>query len=251
MAVGTGLFVYGIVPADVEPTPDASGVGDPPGVVEVVRHDELAALVSEVVLEEPVGRPADLTAYKELLDGTATVAPVLPVRFGTVVTGPDAVTDLLQARHDRFLELLREFEGRVEYVVHGRYIERELLVRILAEQPAAADLARQVHGQPERTIRNQRIRLGEMISQAVEARREADTRELVERLAPLSVANQVRPPSHEQDAAHAAFLVDAGRDAEFTEAAEAVAERWQGGVRLRLLGPLAPYDFVDSQQLAA
>ncbi|MEV1143459.1 GvpL/GvpF family gas vesicle protein, partial [Micromonospora sp. NPDC049799] len=51
MAEETGLFVYGIVPSDVEPTPDAPGVGDPPGEVTAVRHGELAALVSEVPLE--------------------------------------------------------------------------------------------------------------------------------------------------------------------------------------------------------
>ena len=74
-----GLFIYGIVPSDVEPTPDAEGVGDPPGEVAAIRHGELAALVSEIGLEEPLGHPADLTAYQTLLDGTAAVAPVLPV----------------------------------------------------------------------------------------------------------------------------------------------------------------------------
>ncbi|MEW2380931.1 GvpL/GvpF family gas vesicle protein [Micromonospora sp. NPDC047707] len=154
----TGLFVYGIVPSDVEPTPDAQGVGDPPGDVDVVRHGDLAALVSEVALEEPIGRPADLTAYERLLDGTAAVAPVLPVRFGTVVTGPDAVQDLLEAHHDRFAAALDEFEDRLQYTVHGRFDEQEVLSEILAADRRAADLATQVRGRPEAETREQRIR---------------------------------------------------------------------------------------------
>lgn len=244
-----GLFLYGIVPSDVEPEAQASGIGDPPVPVEIVRHGELAVLVSEIEVTGPIGHPEDLTAYQRLLDGTATVAPVLPMRFGTVVTGRDAVIDLLNAHQDRFLAALAELEGRVEYVMHGRYQEDELITRVLNENPAAAELARQVRGQPEETTRQERIRLGEIISQAVELRREADNRYLVEALAPFVVANVPRPPSHEYDAANVAFLVDLQRQSKFIEVVEGLAEQWQRTVRFRLLGPMAPYDFVNAHQL--
>lgn len=246
----TGMFVYGIVPADVEPTGDAVGVGEPPGPVTVVVHGELAVLVSEVDLAQPMGRPADLTAYQELLDGTAAVAPVVPVRFGTVVTGPDAVHDLLDAHRDRFLSALDDLEGRRQYTVRGRYHEPELIGAVLAENPGAAQLARQVRGQPEMSTRDQRIRLGEIISQAVELRREAETRELLDALGPLAAANVVRPPGHELDAMHVAFLVDDDREDEFVAATEEFAEELRELVAMRLLGPLAPYDFVAAHQLA-
>ncbi|MEU9509006.1 GvpL/GvpF family gas vesicle protein [Micromonospora sp. NPDC048170] len=249
MTEETGLFIYGIVPADVEPTPDAVGVGDPPGEVTVVRHGELAALVSGMSLTEPIGRPADLTAYQELVDGTAAVAPVLPVRFGTVVTGPDGAADLLSAHHDRFAAALDEFEGRIQYTVHGRYDEANLIAAVLADDPAAAGLADQVRGQPEAATRPQRIRLGEIISQAVELRREAENRQLVDALGPLVVASATRPPSNELDAANAAFLVGQDREDEFVAAVEEYAEQRRELIRMRLLGPLAPYDFVSAHQL--
>ncbi|MER7891775.1 GvpL/GvpF family gas vesicle protein [Micromonospora sp. NPDC094482] len=250
MADTTGLFIYGIVPSDVEPTPDAAGVGDPPGEVTVVRRGDVAALVSEVPLEAALGRPADLTAYQTLLDGTAPVAPVLPVRFGTVVTGEDAVADLLDAHHDRFAAALDELEGLVQYVVHGRYDEPALIAAVLEQNPAAADLADQVRGRPEEVSREQRIRLGEMISQAVELRREAENRELLDRLKPFAVSSLPRQPSNELDAANAAFLVDADREDEFVDTVEEFAEQRRGLVRMRLLGPLAPYDFVSAHELA-
>ena len=58
----TGVYVYGILPGDVEVEPGAAGVGDPPGEVRVVRHEDLAALVSDVDLSGPLGRPEDLVA---------------------------------------------------------------------------------------------------------------------------------------------------------------------------------------------
>ncbi|PWR11427.1 gas vesicle protein GvpFL [Micromonospora sicca] len=247
----TGLFIYGIVPSDVEPTPDAEGVGDPAGEVTAVRHGDLAALVSEVGLEEPMGRPADLTAYQTLLDGTAAVAPVLPVRFGTVVTGQDAVAELLEAHHDRFAAALDEFEDRLQYTVHGRFDEEEMISDFLTENSAAAALAEQVRGRQEAETREKRIRLGEMISQGVELRREAENRALIEALTPYAVAHAPRPPSSELDAMNVAFLVATDDEEDFVRAVEDFAEQRRGLVRMRLLGPLAPYDFVSAHQLVA
>ncbi|MFG1675550.1 GvpL/GvpF family gas vesicle protein [Micromonospora sp. NPDC049282] len=249
MTQDSGLFIYGIVPSDVEPTPDAEGVGSPPGEVNAVRHGELAALVSEVGLEEPLGRPDDLTAYERLLDGTAVVAPVLPVRFGTVVTGEDAVEDLLEAHHDRFAAALEEFEDRVQYTVHGRFDEQEFIGELLAANRDAAALAEQVRGRPEAQSREQRIRLGEMISQAVELRREAENRELIDAVGRYAVADAARAPSHELDAVHVAFLVADEDEDEFIGALEDFAEQRRELIRMRLIGPLAPYDFVSAHQL--
>ncbi|GAB3071160.1 GvpL/GvpF family gas vesicle protein [Micromonospora schwarzwaldensis] len=249
MGRDSGLFIYGIVPSDVEPTPDAEGVGSPPGEVSAVRHGELAALVSEVGLDEPLGRPTDLTAYERLLDGTAEVAPVLPVRFGTVVTGEDAVADLLDAHHDRFAAALDEFEDRVQYTVHGRFDEPEFIGGMLAGNRDAAALADQVRGRPEAQSREQRIRLGEMISQAVELRRESESRDLIDAVGRYAEADAVRPPSHEMDAVRVAFLVAGGHEDAFIRAVEDFAEQRRELIRMRLIGPLAPYDFVSAHQL--
>lgn len=41
-----GIYVYGIVPAEVELGAEVPGVGDPPGLVRVARCRDLAALIS-------------------------------------------------------------------------------------------------------------------------------------------------------------------------------------------------------------
>ncbi|MFF4889628.1 GvpL/GvpF family gas vesicle protein [Micromonospora chersina] len=249
MAQENGLFIYGIVPSDVEPTPEAEGVGSPPGEVIAIQHGELAALVSEIGLEEALGRSADLTAYERLLDGTAVVAPVLPVRFGTVVTGADAVEDLLAAHHDRFAAALDEVEDRLQYTVHGRFDEQEFIGGFLAENASAAALADEVRGRPEIDSREQRIRLGEMISQAVELRREAENRDLIDAVGRYAEADVALPPSHELDAVRVSFLVAGDEEDEFVRAVEDFAERRRDLIRMRLIGPLAPYDFVSAHQL--
>jgi hypothetical protein len=238
----TGTFLYGIVPSDVEPTEDAQGIAD--GAVTVVVHRDVAALVTEVRLDRPLGRPDELRTYERLLDGAAVVAPVLPVRFGAVLTDTDAVKELLETYHDEFLAALDELEGRIEYAVRGRYVTQVVLTEVLEENVEVQRLRDQIRDQPEELTANLRIRLGELVNRAVEAKRNADTERLVEALAPLSERVVVRPPTHEEDAANIAVLVETERRDEFEDAMRQVAEEWSDRVTLRVLGPLAAYDFV-------
>ncbi|MFF5211708.1 GvpL/GvpF family gas vesicle protein [Streptosporangium sp. NPDC000396] len=245
----TASYVYGVVPADVEANPDARGVGDPPGRVELVKYGEIAALVSDVPPDRPLGTPEDLMAHQRLLDGTAAEVPVLPFRFGAVLDSPESVADeLLAPHHDEFLAALKNLEGRAEYVVKGRYVEQALLGEVLAENAEAAQLREEIRGLPEDATWDARIRLGEVINETVAAKRDADTRTLIDALAPLCVAVAMREPTHEQDAVHLALLVETDRRTEIEKALEEFGRRWEGRTDLRLLGPLAPYDFVITQE---
>lgn len=245
-----GVYVYGIVPADVAVTDTAKGVGDPPATVRLVRYRDLAALASEVDLSQPLGRPGDLLAHEQLLDGAAQEAPVLPFRFGAVLEAEQAVEDeLLAPYHDEFAGQLAEFEGRAQFVAKGRYREKAILREVLADDARAAGFRDELAGRPadDPAVRNLQIRLGELINAAIDEKRTADTRRLGDVVAPYCVASNVRPPSHELDAVHVALLVDSGRQADLEDALGELAGKWAGRVELRLLGPMAAYDFVSAR----
>jgi hypothetical protein len=244
----TASYIYGIVPGDVERLPEARGVGDPPGRIRLVRHGDIAAVVSDLQRSRRLGRPDDLLAHEQLLDVTAAeVSAVLPLRFGAVMESDEAIVrELLTPHHDEFRSALAEFEGRTEYVVKARYDEQAVLREVLAEQPAAARLRERIRELPEEATWDARIRLGEIVNESIEAKRGADTQALAEGLAPHAAAIVVREPTHEQDAAHLAVLVEKDCQDDFDEALEEFRTRWAGRVTLRLLGPLAPYDFVTT-----
>jgi Gas vesicle synthesis protein GvpL/GvpF len=242
-----GIYVYGIVPADVAVTDTAKGVGDPPAKVRLVRHRDIAALVSEVDVSLPLGHPKDLLAHESLLDGAAQAAPVLPFRFGAVLGTEQAVEEeLLTPYHDEFAAQLAEFEGRAQFVAKGRYRDAAILREVLTENDTAAGFRDELAGRPpdDPAVRNLQIRLGEIINAAIGEKRIADTRQVGDVVAPYCVASNVREPSHELDAAHVALLVDNDRQADLENALGELAGKWAGRVELRLLGPMAAYDFV-------
>jgi hypothetical protein len=241
-----GVYVYGILPGDIEVESGAEGVGDPPGEIRVVRHRDLAALVSDVHLDRPLGRAEDLFAHEELLDATAADVAVLPLRFGAVLTSDDAVAEELLGEHyDEFTSALKQLEGHAEYVVQGRYVEQAILSEVLSEQPEAAQLNESIRGADPDVTRDERMQLGEMIN-TIEAKRQADTEALGDALSGLVTASVVRPPSSELDAAYVALLVETGKADKLQQAVDRIAEQWQGRIEVRLIGPLAAYDFVGA-----
>ncbi len=248
----SACYVYGIVPADVDRTGDVRGVGDPPARVQLVRHGGLGALVSAVDLPGRLGTPEDLQAHAQILDATAVEVPVLPLQFGTVMATEEAVAgELLAVYQEAFAAALKQFEGRAQYVVKGRYVEQAVLAEALEEIPEAARLREQIRGKNPAATRQARIRLGEIINNAITAKRAADTRALGEVAAPCCVAGVVREPTHELDAVHVALLVETSRRDDLEQALSDLASDWEGRIGIRLLGPMAPYDFTTTSMLQA
>jgi hypothetical protein len=241
----TGIYVYGILPADVAYEEPPTGVGNSP--VRLVRYRDIAALVSDLDLSRPLGTPDDLLAHEKLLDSTAAEVPVLPMRFGGVVANEDAVVDeLLKPHYDEFNAALQELDGYQEYIVKGRYVEEAILREILAEDSRAAALAAQTRNADPATSRDGKIQLGQLISERLADKRAQDTQRLCDALADLVSKSAVRRPADDLEAVDAAFLVKATDADQLVSEVQELAADWEGRIDLRIIGPAAAYDFVAS-----
>jgi hypothetical protein len=237
-------YVYGITYDDVKLPEGLVGLDDRP--IDLVRDGVLAAVVSEVADGHRIGRKAQLLAHCQVLDPLAARAAVIPLRFGTVVAGRAAVAqDLLGAQAERFAAILDELNGRSQFTLRARYDEERVLTEIVAEDPRVAELREQTRGRPEDSTMNARIQLGELVSSALTRKRETDTPAVLDRIASHAAAYSIREGRGGVDQlVDVAFLVDDDRRAGFERAAESTARALTGRVRLQLMGPTAPYDFV-------
>ena len=249
---GVAVYVYGVVPADATVDEESTGVGDPPGTVETVSSGPVAALIGEIQIGKPLGTPEDLAAHARVLDSASAELPVLPLRFGAVMTDRDAVVrELLEPNAETFESSLQELEGRAQFVLRGRYIEGALLGEILDEDPEAARMYAGVHGKSDDASRDARIAFGERIAQAVEAKRKADTRAVATMLDELEIQAVILDPATEWDAVNTACLMETDQKKKLDDVVRQFAEDQKGRVEVRLLGPMAAYDFVTMPADAA
>lgn len=236
-------YVYGIVHSDARLPRDLLGLRG--GEVTLIRHGDLAGAVSQIPVGQALGTREDLLAHEDVVEALAAETTTLPLRFGAVVTTADAlVEEMLVPYHEWFLDVLDDLSGVQEFAVVGTYVEDAVLREVLGDAPEAARLRESIRGLPEDATYYDRIRLGELIVKALDEKRQADTEVLLDALEPLAADVALRTPPGEDIAADVAFLVDDRRLPKFEEAVDALGERWAGRIRLRMIGPLAPYDFV-------
>ena len=240
----TGYYVYGVVAAAPGRVPaDLVGVDQAP--VRTIDHDGIAAVVAVIDLERPPGRRADLVAHSTVLDALASTGAVVPVQFGSLMDDADSIVeDLLEPQKEHFLDLLGQLEGRSQYNLRATYHEHVVLAEIVAADPEIAELSRRTRELPEDAAYGDRVRLGELVAHAVEGKRLSDAEVLLESVLSLADAYSTRDGAGMVHVLDVALLVEQARREELEEHLEGLAEAVHERIRLRLVGPVAPYDFV-------
>jgi hypothetical protein len=242
----SATYVYGLISADADLPEDLAGLG-PSGSVSTVAHGKLAAIVSDVPLDRPLGTRDDLLAHERVVDSVVNHTTVLPMRFPAVIEEEGLVEELLGPHQEHFLAILDRLDGKVQYTLKARYEQDVLLQEILEEDEQIRRLHEQVRELPEDAAYYDRVKLGELIVRALEKRREVDAADIVERLEPFAADVSTTTPSQPEDVVIAAFLVERGAVPAFDEAVEDLGRDTHEWLRLRLLGPLAPYDFIPQE----
>lgn len=239
---GTAYYVYGVVRAEDRPPRGLSGLDDQP--VELVGEGPLRAAVAHVAIERPPGRRKDLLAHSQVVDALAAAGPVVPVQFGSMLVDEAEVQQLLDDRTDTFLELLDWLQGREQLTLRASYHEEAVLAEVVAANPEIAALRQRTRDLPEDVSYPERVRLGELVSRAMEHKREQDVDVLLDSVLPYADAHVLRPGTGVEHVMDLALLVDRSRTPELEEHLEGLAEAVHERIRLRLVGPMAPYDFV-------
>jgi hypothetical protein len=237
-------YVYGVIRAGVTPSADSETIGG--GALGVVDHDGVAALISHVPDEELEAGREELLTHSRVLEDALGGGAVLPMQFGVVMPSDEVVrSELLERHREELLHQLDQMEGKVELNVKGIYDEPAILREVVAENPEIAELRERISGLPEEATYYERIRIGELVTQALDAKREADAAAVVAALAAHAMASESGPPIHERMAVNASFLVGKDRvdafDAELERLAKANADR----IRFKETGPLPPHSFVE------
>ena len=153
----------------------------------------------------------------------------------------------IAADHDHFAALLEEVRGKVQLNLRASYLREQVLTEVVQAHPEIAELRRRTKDLPEGTMHPDLVRLGELVSHAMESRRADDAEQVLAVVRPLVVAEAPRTGGGLDHVLSVALLVEAERVAELEERLEELAEAVHERIRLQLSGPVAPYDFVGGR----
>jgi hypothetical protein len=171
---------------------------------------------------------------------------VLPMQFGVVMPDAAAVRDELLAAHAGALRAqLAEHAGRVELDVTLTAPEDAVLRRVIRGDARLAQAVARLRGIDAQAGYYDRIAVGEAVARGVDAERARVLELVLAVLGPLAAGVVTREPRHEEMLADVAFLVERPRAQDFDAAVEELGAQVGGETRVRCVGPLPPYHFVD------
>lgn len=221
-----------------------TGVAD--AALAVIEHEGLAAIVSGLPAGELRVRRRDLVSHLRILEHVFERETVVPFAFGAVVSSEQVlVSEVLGTRRGELVDLLERLDGRVQLNVKVIYDEEEALREVLASEPDVQRQRERVRRLGE-AAHFENIRLGELVAEALEARRADDAERVLARLA--SEAEDLVVEDAASDPAvvvKASFLVERARFERFDAALEELAGREAPRLRFESIGPLPPTAFAS------
>jgi hypothetical protein len=185
-----------------------------------------------------------IEAHLRVVSELAASTTVLPMRYGMVVAGRRALSAELTSRRLRYKSMLGRLKDKTELSVKAAYDEEAVLADVVRSDRAVRRLAERTRGATGWAMYDERVRLGELVSRALEERRARDGAALLDRVRPVCEGVRIGPAGG-HSVADVACLVERSRIDDLSSAVGEWERAGQGRFRVRYTGPLPPFSFVD------
>jgi Gas vesicle synthesis protein GvpL/GvpF len=261
-----GLYLYGIVRANVRITGDLPGV-DSRNKAFLLEGNELAAIVSSVPLEEfgeePLRENLNEVAWLEekarahegVLEALLESTTVVPTRLCTIFSDEKQVREMMSRERAALLEALERLEGKAEWGVKAfagpGALERAALERAeegADDEPVSPGAAYMDRRRREARARENAEEIADGWAQAIH-----------ERLARCAAEALLNPLQRREVSGrdgdmllNGVYLVEDEEVERFRELASELGEEYRArGVAVELTGPWPAYNFVKNSIEAA
>ena len=242
-------YLYCVIPGQGERTFEGAAIGTEDGAVYTVPQNGLAAVVSDTPLKHYESTRKNMMAHEKVMESVMGETALLPVRFCTIADSPSPLADirrLLSSRSAEFLGLLKEMEGRVELGLKAFWRdEQAIFEEIVAENGDIRRLRDSLSGRPPEATHFDRVRLGEMVKEALNRKRARKATEIMLPLRHLACRVRENEVLADRMVVNAAFLVDREREPEFDQLAVKLDAQLGEQVLFKYMGPVPPYNFVN------
>ena len=222
--------------------------------VYTVVHNGIGAVVSSSAQGKYTIDRQNTLAHQRVMEHVMEQGhTVLPVKFDTIAEaengrGPDAriVEHVLVKRSGELSSLLAMMSTRVEMGLKALWRGRNTVFQEIVESDdEIRRLRRRTMGRRGEAALGLRVKLGEQVKQALDAKKEREQKELLGAVRGLVVDLRTNKTFGDQMFANLAFLVEDSRIEELDRKLNELADLAAGRIELRYVGPVPPSNFIE------
>ncbi|MEI8004946.1 MAG: GvpL/GvpF family gas vesicle protein [Bacteroidota bacterium] len=243
-----GKYIYCIIASNYDVNLGSIGVGGRGDLVSTIGFDGLCMVVSDHPLSRFVVNPENMLAHQKVIEEVMKeFRSVIPIRFGTIAATPDEIRNLLNRRYSEFMELLRQFENKVELNVRGTWKNMGIIFKEIDKEHTELQKIRAVIEKlkdPEK--RNLKIaEAGKLVEQALIEKKAEETDKIVDAFRRSVFEYKMNKTSGDAMFMNTAFLVNSGREVEFDNIMADLGNRFIDRSDFVYTAPLPIFNFID------
>ena len=258
-----GKYIYCIIGADQEREYGPIGIGERGDVIETFCHDGLATIISNSSVKKyPINRKNTI-CHQKVMEEAMKYHTVLPVRFSTIAEDKEPKDEtpsmpalerirqkVLIERCQEFIDLLKEMDTKVELGVKALWTDmKRVFNELVEENPSIKKLKEKIEKinttNPRQRTHRERVKLGEMVREALNAKREKLKNIIMGVLKKASCDTRVNNNFGDNMIVNGAFLVEKSKAKEFDNYLNELDRHYKGNIKFKYIGPVPPCNFVE------
>lgn len=241
-----GKYIYCMVGTNEARNFGPIGIGNRGDVVSTVGYQDIGAVISNSPMTKYVISRENMTTHEKVIEEVMKDYTVLPVRFCTIATSAEEVRSLLRKRCLEFKNLLRDMDNKVELGVKVLWTNMDAIFQeIVDECGEIKRLKEKIADKSSGKTYAQRIKIGEKVKNALEAKKEKEGREILNVLKKSSVNFRTNQLVDDRMIINAAFLVDKGWEKEFDNKVDELTVKYDERIKFKYVGPTPPFNFIN------
>lgn len=239
-----GKYLYAIIREHRTREFGRIGIGERNDEVYTISYKDLSCVISNSPFRKyPVNRENCL-AHQKVLEKVMEEHTILPVRYGVIAENSDLVSEkLLKEHYEMLIEQLDRIKGKTELGLKVIWNEMQAIYQELVSENE--ELRKFRDAIRATATHNQKMRLGKMVEEALQAKKENEQKMVLTPLKELASDSKDNFLMGEWMVINSVFLVDASKMEEFDRAVAQLAEKHSGRSKFKYFGPVPPYNFVN------
>jgi hypothetical protein len=240
-----GKYIYCIIGNNKVQTFGPLGIGGRGDELYTICFNDLAAVVSNsLIINYSVSRE-NVIAHEKAIEEVMKKHTVLPVRFCTIAEDEEKVKKILEKEHDKFVDLLKNIEGKKELGLKAIYKEDIIYKEILEKYKDIKKLKDTIASKSLEQAYYQRMEIGKKVEAALQKEKEIYKEDILDALSPLAVEVKTNNTYGERMIINAAFLINEDKEAQFDQKVQELADKYDDKMKFKYVGTLPPFNFIN------
>ncbi len=238
-----GRYLYAVI--DAAENREFGPFGIDGGLVYALSDGRVAAVVSDLPNEKIRPERRRLAAHHEVLKRLMAEHTVLPMSFGVLADGAEAVRKILTSHRAALADELRRLAGKVEMGLHVVWDVPNFFEYFVNTHEELARLRDQVFRGGREPTHEDKLELGRLFDRALMNERQAQAERVIDVLRPCCHEIKENKPKNEHEVMNLACLIDRAGQKDFEKRIFEAARFFDNNYAFDFNGPWPPHNFVE------